>query len=121
MFDKNRKKRLESSAKIRAENSLEVLQKLYNMLSDSHGGDIHLENFDLKYSFAEVKLDQNGEDGVIEDIPSDFEKVLSLSFDLFVNQKKEREIIFDREGVRIFPFERRGLEKEIINDILSSK
>lgn len=121
MFDKERKKRIESSAKIKSENSNGVLKKLYDMLSVSQGKDIHLENFVLKYSFAEVKLDQKGEEGVVEDLPSDFEKVQSLSFDLFVNQKKEREIIFDREGVRIFPFEKRGLEREIINDILSSK
>jgi hypothetical protein len=121
MFDKERKSRLEKSSKIKSEDAVTILQKLYGLLSESKSGDIHLDKFDLRFSFAEVKLGEGREVGVIESIPSSFDEIFSLSFDIFIDQKKEREIIFDREGMRMFPFDNRGIEKEILASIKLSK
>jgi hypothetical protein len=121
VFDRERKKRLDKSEKQKTGNDKEILEKLYHMLQDAKGSDIKFENFDMKYCFAEIKADEKGEVGVIEDIPSNFDEVVSLSFDLLTDGKKDREIIFDREGIRIFPHDKHGYEKSIANDILSSR
>ncbi len=120
MFDLERHKRLKNAEKVRKGNEGEVFKKIFNILKSSGDGKIHLNGFVLEYKYAEVFTDNHKELGVIENIPESLEDTQSMSFDVITDGKKEREILFERSSVSLFPMDLDRYERKILKEIMES-